>query len=51
LDKVSYHGLNTWNHPNKYKLRTATSSQEYSIVLRLAEQYLIRAEAKAKLAI
>ena len=42
-------GLNTWNHPNKYKLRTATtSSQEYSIVLRLAEQYLIRAEARAK---
>lgn len=42
-------GLNTWYHPNKYKLRTATtSSQEYSIVLRLAEQYLIRAEARAK---
>ena len=42
-------GINMWYHPNKYKLRTATtSSQEYSIVLRLAEQYLIRAEARAK---
>ncbi|MBY0487428.1 MAG: RagB/SusD family nutrient uptake outer membrane protein [Flavobacteriaceae bacterium] len=42
-------GGNTWYHAFKYKLRTATSaSQEYSVVLRLAEQYLIRAEARAK---
>lgn len=42
-------GANSWQHPYKYKLRTATSaSQEYSVVLRLAEQYLIRAEARVK---
>lgn len=42
-------GANSWSHPFKYKLRTSTSSsQEYSVVLRLAEQYLIRAEARAK---
>jgi hypothetical protein len=33
---------------NKYKLRTATAGNEYYIVLRLAEQYLIRAEARAE---
>lgn len=39
----------TWYHSFKYKQRTITpSSQEHSIVFRLAEQYLIRAEARAK---
>jgi hypothetical protein len=43
-------GTETWFYPNKYKLQTNTgTSMEYSIVLRLSEQYLIRAEAKAKL--
>lgn len=43
-------GVNTWYAPNKYKLQEPTSlSEEYSIVLRLAEQYLIRAEARAHL--
>lgn len=38
----------TWYCPFKYKQRTNTTvSQEYSIVFRLAEQYLIRAEARA----
>lgn len=47
--KAVTNGANTWYHSYKYKLRTATSSsQEYSVVLRLAEQYLIRAEARAK---
>ncbi|WDF77188.1 RagB/SusD family nutrient uptake outer membrane protein [Mucilaginibacter sp. KACC 22773] len=32
---------------NKYKLINATAGNEYYIVLRLAEQYLIRAEARA----
>lgn len=32
---------------NKYKLATATSGNEYNVVLRLSEQYLIRAEARA----
>jgi len=41
-------GATTWFHPNKYKLNSNTgTSQEYSIVLRLGEQYLIRAEARA----
>ena len=40
----------TWRHPYKYKERNNTgSSVEYSIQLRLAEQYLIRAEARAHL--
>jgi hypothetical protein len=32
----------------KYKLVTATAGNEYDVVLRLAEQYLIRAEARAQ---
>jgi hypothetical protein len=42
-------GTTTWYHANKYKQSYgAPSSIEYSIVFRLAEQYLIRAEARAK---
>lgn len=42
-------GANTWYHAYKYKQQTISStSQEYSVVLRLAEQYLIRAEARAR---
>lgn len=38
----------TWYHSFKYKERSNTPvSKEYSVVLRLAEQYLIRAEARA----
>lgn len=41
-------GSSTWYHPYKYKRQSSTStSVEYSIVLRLSEQYLIRAEARA----
>lgn len=37
----------TYYFPYKYKLASTTSvSEEYSMVLRLAEQYLIRAEAR-----
>lgn len=40
----------TWYHANKYKENSITpSSVEYSVVFRLAEQYLIRAEAQAHL--
>jgi hypothetical protein len=40
-------GSTTWYHAFKYKLNSgATGSHEYSIVFRLAEQYLIRAEAR-----
>ncbi len=42
-------GTGTWYYANKYKKNTNTgTSVEYSIVFRLAEQYLIRAEARAK---
>lgn len=41
-------GISTWYHAFKYKEQNTTAaSKEYSIVLRLAEQYLIRAEARA----
>lgn len=42
-------GNSTFYHPFKYKKRGASSPQlEYTVVLRLAEQYLIRAEARAR---
>lgn len=41
-------GTSTWYHSFKYKRNAkAADSYEYSIVFRLAEQYLIRAEARA----
>lgn len=41
-------GSTVWYHAFKYKKQSATpSSVEYSIVLRIAEQYLIRAESRA----
>lgn len=43
-------GLTTWYFSFKYKERqTNATGSEYSMVLRLSEQYLIRAEARAKL--
>jgi hypothetical protein len=40
---------NNWYFPYKYKDNAAaTTLQEYSMVLRLGEQYLIRAEARAQ---
>jgi hypothetical protein len=43
-------GSQTWFYPSKYKQTTVeASSSEYAIVLRLPEQYLIRAEARAQL--
>lgn len=42
-------GTDTWYHAYKYKQNVTTaSSVEYSVVLRMAEQYLIRAEAYAR---
>jgi len=43
-------GISSWNYPAKYKDNaiTASSSSEYTTILRLAEQYLIRAEARAQ---
>jgi hypothetical protein len=44
-------GPDTFYFPYKYKVQTAPSGSntEYTMVLRVAEQYLIRAEAEAKL--
>jgi hypothetical protein len=43
-------GTESWFHPYKYKLLPGSgSNNEYSIVFRLAELYLIRAEAQAHL--
>jgi hypothetical protein len=43
-------GTTTYNYPYKYKFFTSPApAQEYNVVLRLAEQYLIRAEASAQL--
>lgn len=40
-------GGNSWHYPYKYKIKSGNSPlNEYSMVLRLAEQYLIRAEAR-----
>lgn len=36
-----------WFYPSKYKSKSTTVSTEYSILLRLNEVYLIRAEARA----
>lgn len=41
--------ITTYYFPYKYKDRNVTSASEYTMVLRLAEQYLIRAEAEAQL--
>lgn len=42
-------GNDSYYHPYKYKEQTFTAtSKEYSIVFRAAEQYLIRAEARAE---
>jgi hypothetical protein len=40
-------GSETFYYPFKYKVRGATPPTEYENILRLAEQYLIRAEARA----
>ncbi|MFH6959575.1 RagB/SusD family nutrient uptake outer membrane protein [Flavobacterium aquidurense] len=42
-------GTDTWYHAFKYKEKTDTgATTEFSIIFRLAEQYLIRAEARAQ---
>jgi len=43
-------GLEVWYYPNKYKqFEPEAESREYSIIFRLEELYLIRAEARAHL--
>lgn len=42
-------GANSWNYPGKYKDNNKTSTlNEYTMMLRLADQYLIRAEARVQ---
>lgn len=38
----------TYYYPYKYKIRSSATVSEYSMVLRLAEQFLIRSEARAQ---
>ncbi len=38
----------TYYYPYKYKIRTKSTVDEYSMVIRLAEMYLIRAEARVQ---
>lgn len=40
-------GTGTWYYASKYKSKSTSTSTEYSIILRLSEVYLIRAEARA----
>jgi starch-binding outer membrane protein, SusD/RagB family len=37
-----------FNYPLKYKVKSASALTEYSMVLRMAEQYLIRSEARVQ---
>jgi hypothetical protein len=41
-------GGSTYYYPYKYKVRSSTPAEEYYILLRLGEQYLIQAEAYAQ---
>lgn len=43
---MTYAGKEYW-YPYKYKLSTATAGNEYPVMIRLAEMYLTRAEARA----
>lgn len=40
---------NTYYYPYKYKIKFGNDIKEYSMIFRLAEQYLIRAEARVRL--
>jgi hypothetical protein len=49
INWVAKAGTTNYYYPNKYKIGAVnTTLQEYCVVFRLAEQYLIRAEARAK---
>lgn len=47
--KTITYSAKTYYYPYKYKIRlTSAAGNEYNVMFRLAEQYLIRAEARAK---
>lgn len=49
IDSMEFSGT-TYRYPFKYKLESPTTpAMEYSILFRLSEQYLIRAEARANM--
>ncbi|HSZ33092.1 MAG TPA: RagB/SusD family nutrient uptake outer membrane protein [Puia sp.] len=48
IDSITINGQDFY-FPFKYKIQTGWSLSEYSMVLRLAEQYLVRAEAELEL--
>lgn len=45
---IDYGGI-TYYYPSKFKQRSGNAGNEYHLVLRLAEMYLIRSEARANL--
>ncbi len=45
---IDYGGI-TYYYPSKFKQRSGNAGNEYHVVLRLAEMYLIRSEARANL--
>lgn len=47
VKSYAYQGK-TYNYPFKYKVKSNTTVTEYLMMFRLAEQYLIRAEARAQ---
>ncbi len=47
--KTNTVGSNNYNYPFKYKVRIATTVTESSMIFRLAEMYLTRAEARMEL--
>lgn len=47
--KYNLVGGKSYYYPYKYKVRASTPISEFTVVFRLAEQYLIRAEARAQL--
>lgn len=49
VDSITGTDNTVYYYAHKYKIRNGDTPGEYSMVLRLAEQYLIRAEARAKL--
>jgi starch-binding outer membrane protein, SusD/RagB family len=46
--RIYPNGGNSYYYPTKYKVRTGGTLTEYYVVFRLAEQFLIRAEARAQ---
>lgn len=48
IDSVVLGGI-IYRYPHKYKVLSSPESTEFTVVMRLAEQYLIRAEARARL--